>query len=291
LRHEKEKELFKKSKQIPQPSYEELRAEKREEKPHLIFTIYDDAGVAVRKIIKTASKGINRVVWDLRYSSPSPVKLKKNKFSPTKKTTSGMLAMPGIYSVSMAIYHDGNIKQIGGPVKFTAKVLKNSSLPESDREKLVAFQKKSMKLARIIIGSEKYAEEMLKNVQLIKQTLYNTPTAAPELITKAENVEKALNDVLFSLNGQPSRASAEEVPPSNVSLNSRLGTLIWTHWRSTSGVTGNQRTAYKILTDEFPPVYNKLKNIGEIQIKQLQDDMEKLNSTWTPNRLPELNLK
>jgi len=291
IRHKKEKKLFKNGEKIPQPTYAELQAEKREEPPHLIFTIFDDAGNPVRKITKPALKGIHRVVWDLRYSSPSPVSLSKKKFKPTKKTSSGMLAMPGTYSVSLALYNNGEIKPIAGPVSFNAKVLKNTSLPDNDRAELVAFQKKSMKLARVIMGSQKYAEELSHQMQLIKQTLYSTPAASANLITTAEKINKELNNVLFAFKGQRARASAEEIPPSKVSLNSRLGTLIWTHWRSTAGVTENERTAYKVLTDEFPPVYNKLKNIGEVEIKQLQNKMEKINSPWTPNRLPELNLK
>jgi len=291
IRHEKEKKLFKEGKKIPQPSYNELRAEKNEQKPHLIFTIFDDAGNPVRKITKPASKGIHRIAWDLRYTMPSPVSLSKNKFNPTKKTASGMLAMPGKYSVTMALYHDGNIKQLTQPVSFNAKVLKNSTLPPADRRVLVAFQKKSMNLARIVFGTQKYAEEMLHHLQLIKQTLYSTPKASPKLILQAEKIGKELKDVLFAFKGQPSRASAEEVPPAKVSLNSRLGTLIWTHWRSTAGITGNQKTAYKVLADELPPVYNKVKNIGEVEIKQLQDEMDNINAAWTPNRLPKLNIK
>ncbi len=291
IRQKKEKELFKKGEKIPQPTYAELQAEKKEEAPHLIFTIFDDAGNPVRKITKSASKGIHRVVWDLHYANQSPVSLSKNKFSPTKKTSSGMLAMPGNYSVSVSLYQNGNINQIAGPVKFEAKVLQNTSLPAKDRGELVAFQKKSMNLAQTIYGTQKYAEELKHHIQLIKQTLYSTPAASADLISQAEKIDNELNDVLFAFNGQPARASAEEVPPAKVSLNSRLGTLIWTHWRSTAGITGNQKTAYKVLTEEFPPVYNKLKNIGEVEIKQLQDSMEKINSPWTPNRLPKLKLK
>jgi len=168
--------------------------------------------------------------------------------------------MPGTYSVSVSLFHNGEIKQIAGTVKFNAEVLKNTTLPAGDRAELVAFQKKSMKLTRVIMGSQKYAEMLLHHMQVIKQTLYDTPAASDDLIVKADKINNELRDILFAFNGEKPKASAEEVPPSKVSLNSRLGTLIWTHWRSTAGVTENERTAYKVLTDEFPPVYNKLKN-------------------------------
>ena len=199
--------------------------------------------------------------------------------------------MPGKYSVIMSLYHDGNIKQIGGPVTFEAKVLKNTTLPAADRKELVAFQRQSSDLAKTIIGTEKYVEELSKRMENILQTLNETPNVSKELMLKAENVSKEIDDVLFKFNGQKAKASREEIPPQQVPLNDRLSVLIYTHWSSTSGITGNQRTAYKILTEEFPPVYNKVKNIAEVEMVLLQKEMDKLNSTWTPGRLPDLKLK
>ena len=291
IRREKEKKLFKESKKIPQPSNDELRAEEMEIAPYLIFTFYDDSGNQVRRITSKPSKGIHRITWDLKYDSPNPVNLTKGKFDPTKKSSSGLLAMPGKYSVIMSMYHDGNIKQIGGPVTFEAKVLKNTTLPAADRKELVAFQRQSSDLAKTIIGTEKYVEELSKRMENILQTLNETPNVSKELMLKAENVSKEIDDVLFKFNGQKAKASREEIPPQQVPLNDRLGVLIWTHWGSTSGITGNQRTAYKVLTEEFPPVYNKVKNIAEVEMVLLQKEMDKLNSTWTPGRLPDLKLK
>jgi len=291
IRRKKEKKLFKEGKKIPQPSYAELRAEKMEIKPYLIFTVYDDSGNKVRKISKPPVKGINRVTWDLKYNSLNPVKLKKGKFNPTQKSPSGLLAMPGKYSVTMSLFHNGNIKQLAGPVEFNAKVLKNTTLPASDRKALVAFQNKSSDLAKTMIGTQKYAQQLKKRMQDILQTLNATPEANKGLLLKAESINKDIDDALFKFNGRKAKASREEIPPQPVPLNDRLSVLIYTQWKSTSGVTGNQRTAYKVLVDEFPPVYKKIKQIAEVEIVQLQNEMNKLNSTWTPGRLPDLKLK
>jgi hypothetical protein len=61
IRQEKEKELFKKGEPIPQPSEEDLRAEKNEIAPYLTFTITDDAGNnarLLRRVKQTQSKKI-----------------------------------------------------------------------------------------------------------------------------------------------------------------------------------------------------------------------------------------
>ena len=202
-----------------------------------------------------------------------------------------MLAMPGKYSVTMSMYHNGKIKQLAGPVTFNAEVLKNTTLPAKDRTALVAFERKSSNLAKTIIGTQKYTEQLAKRMQSIFQTLNATPKANNNLLLKAESINKGIKDVLFKFNGRKAKASREEIPPQPVPLNDRLGVLIYTHWSSTSGITGNQRTAYKVLVDEFPPVYNKIKQIGKVEIVQLQNEMNKLNSTWTPGNLPDLKLK
>ncbi|MCH7826910.1 MAG: hypothetical protein IIC75_02875 [Bacteroidetes bacterium] len=107
----------------------------------------------------------------------------------------------------------------------------------------------------------------------------------------AERINRDIKDVLFKFKGRKAKASREEIPPQSVPLNDRLAVLIWTHWSSTSGITGNQKTAYQILVDEFPQVYNKIKLIGEVEITQLQKKMDKLNSSWTPGNLPDFKLK
>ncbi|NOX18332.1 MAG: glycosyl hydrolase [Chlorobi bacterium] len=291
IRKKKEKELFKKSEKIPIPKYAELRKENKELSPYLIFIVYDDSGTEVRKFTKSASKGINRATWDLRYQSFSPVRITKDKFNPTAKSGGGILALPGKYFVSMFLYGDGEIKQLTDKVPFQAKVLKNTTLPAKDRAELVAFERQSSELAKTIQGTQKYARELAKRIEYIKQALYSIPKVEAGLLSDAEKISDEIDDVLFKFNGQPAKASAEEIPPSPVTINSRLATLVWTHWRSTSGITGNQRNAYKILVEEFPPVYNKVKQIGEVEIPKLQERLDKLNAPYTPGKLPDLKLK
>ena len=286
IRREKEKKLFKESKPIPQPSYKEIMKENREIKPYLIFSIKDEAGNVVRKLTTSAKKGINRITWNLRYAGFNPVKLKKNKFNPVAKTTSSMLAMPGKYNVTMYIVTRKGIKRLVGPVEFNAKVLHNTILPAPQRSKLVAFQKKAGKLARAILGAEKFTTELMKRVNYLKQALLNTPEANYRLSAKADSISKKLGDIQYKFYGQPPRASQEEIPPEPDPLNLRLQVLIYNHWRSTSQITQTEKTAYNVLAEEFPPVLEKLKNIYKVEINGLEKQMENLNAPWTPGRIP-----
>ena len=287
-RKEKEKELFKKGEFIPQPGAETLRMEADEKAPYLIFKISDDEGNIVRKINSLASAGINRVVWDLRYESPSPIKLKDNKFEPTEKSSSGLLAMPGKYSVSMSLVVRGEEKQLFGPIEFNAVVLNNAILPAANRQEMVMFQKKASQLARTVMGAQKSAEELFQRADYIRQAVNNFSAAPFSLLDKANEVVKVLSDILFKFSGSEPPASREEIPPADVPLVYRLETMVYTQYMSTSNVTDNQKVAYDVLYEEIQPVIEKLKQINDYDLKSIQDELERLNIPWTPGRIPEL---
>jgi len=288
IRQEKEAELFKEGKPIPQPSVDELRAEEREEKPHLLFTIADAAGQVVRTIATRAGKGFNRVTWDLRYAPTTPVQLKDNKFDPLAESRGGVLAMPGPYTVSMALVTDGQPKPLAGPVPFGAVVLNNATLPAPDRAELVAFQKQAAELARTMMGSERLADEMFKRLAHIRQALAATPAAPAALTERARTLALELDQVLFTFRGQEAKASAEEIPPAPVPLNDRLSAMTYSMWRSTSKPTGTARTAYEILQKEFPSVLQAITRIHQTDLPPLEREVEAAGAPWTPGRLPVL---
>lgn len=287
-RKEKEKELFKKGEPIPQPTYAELESEKNEVAPYFIFYIKDDAGNVVRKINKSASSGMNRVVWNLRYEMKTPVNLKENKFNPTENAGNGMLAMPGKYAVSMSLVHRGVEEMLVENVSFSAKVIENTTLPAGNREEMVSFQRNALELARVVMSAEQFANELSKRIAMISQAFSNTSNIPAELLNKSIALTARLNGILFKFNGQEARASAEEIPPQDVPLNWRLNHMIYTQWSSTSNVTKVQKDAYSILSEEIKPVIDELKQIGEVEIKNLELDLEKYKAPWTPGRIPEL---
>ena len=286
-RLKKEKELFKKGEPIPQPKKEELDAEKHETGPYLVFYIKDKNGKTVRKLYKNASKGINRLTWDLRYKNTGPVSLKNGKYVATNEGGSGMLALPGTYTVEMSMFHNGEEKLLAGPVQFTAKVLNNTTLPDKDRDALVAFQDKVAELYRVISGGEKYFDELEKKTAYIRQAIQQTNGATLDMKNKAANVRKELDDVKYMFEGTPAKASAEEVPPEPVPLMQRLQDIVWGMWQSTSAPTSTMKMNYEILMKKVPPALDKLRTIGK-QLDELNNELDKLKAPYTPGRIPKM---
>jgi len=286
LRKEKEAELFKKGDPIPQPSEADLRAETLEVPPFLTFTVTEITGSPVRIIRKSPSKGISRLSWDLRYQSVRAVET--DKYDALNTNGSGVLAMPGKYKVIMTLTSNGETKILAGPVEFNTVVLNNTSLPVTDRNAMVDFHKKIAELTRVMQGTERYAEALNKRATSILQALNSAPSASAELIKKAREVQLQLDEIInVKFNRNTIKPSEEENPPAPVPLNSRLGKLTWISWYSTSDPSQNQKDAYAILETEFPPVYEQIRNIGEVEIPQLEKALEDLGAPVTPGRLPE----
>ncbi|MEQ9008141.1 MAG: glycosyl hydrolase, partial [Ekhidna sp.] len=120
-REKEEGEKRKDGQTVYYPSYEQLQAEKDEEKPFLIFTIKDANGEFVNEIRSSASDGINRVHWDLKY--PAIDEVKTNLADPTKNLSSGIMVLPGTYTVELAKSINGEVTKLVEPVSFEVKTL------------------------------------------------------------------------------------------------------------------------------------------------------------------------
>lgn len=286
MRHEKENKLFKEKKPIPQPAVEELRAEENEETPYLLFTISDEEGNEVRKLTTKPGKGINRIVWDLRYPAMNPVRINEEKYNPLAEGESYTLAMPGKYTISMSESQNGELTLLVPPREFRTVVLENTTLPAEDRKELVEFQKKFGELGRTMRATQRSAEEMFIRTQYIQQTLLQMPGSSKEMMQQAKDLAQRINDIQFRFDGREAPASWEELPPGPMPLNRRLNIVVRTHMQSTSGVTQTQKDNYAILMDEFPRLLEDVKKIN-IELKSLEDKLDVLNAPWTPGRIPE----
>jgi len=285
IRKEKEKELFKAGKPIPQPTWRELQLEGKQEKSHLIFTVYDNNENVINQFTKAPSKGVNRVNWNMTYSATANTRI-RGEFDPITSGGRGIMVMPGNYKVGLKLWHEGELTELVEPVEFTCKKLNNTTLPAADYAENVAFAEKVNRLALAVVGTGRMITETTNKVEQIKQAIYATPGASQELMDRARALSVELEELNFKMNGLPAKASGEEVPPAQVPLNDRLSTITYTHMGSTSGITTTEKQGYEILKEEFPPVLQALKRIVETEVPALEAELNKINAPWTPGRMP-----
>ncbi len=278
-RQDKEKELIKNNEPVYYPSWEDLRKEDDEEKPFLLFTIYDDAGNVVRKLKSKVESGINRFTWDLRYASTNPVK------KATDDNSSGYPVMPGKYKVTMSVSIIGQLKEVAGPVEFEAKVLNNVTLPANDRSQLVAFQEKVTDLNRAVNGAIQISSELKDHIEIIKTALKQTDGASQSLTDEANRIADENTALYMELVDDEVISKRNE--PVYPSISARVGEVVDGMWSNTSTATTSFKQNYQIAAEEFRPVLDKLKNLVEIDLKNLENKMNKLGSPWTPGRVPD----
>ncbi len=283
-RKETEKELFKNKKPIPQLSPEAQLAESSEEAPYLLFSIYDSQGSLVRKITSSPKKGLNRVRWDLRYSSSSPLRLKDNKFDPLEKGRSGISAMPGVYKVSAEMVVRGQSTPVGNPVTFNTLALNNSSLPPANKSELLSFQQKVSVIEGVLAGLTREIESSINEMAQIRQTLSNSHVADLELKNSAQKLETGLKDLQYKIKGPEAKASQEELPPMLMPAEQRLGFLSESSLSSTSAITQTQQESLKILQKQVPGFRDALSEL-KTGMEQLRDEMNAKGIPWTPGRV------
>ena len=289
-REEKEGELFKKGEKIPIPTPEQLKVEEDELPSYITYTISDENENIIRTIKKAPTSGVQRLVWDMRSQSTRPVEAGE-KFNPMADNGAGLQVAPGKYKLTISLTIGEKTRLLAGPEAFTCKVIWNTSFPIKDRAALVDLYKKVTELSNTIRGTEQYAEGLYKRALNLQQALVSLPVPNDELNKKAESIVAQLDEILNQkFNRKSTVPSEEENPPAPVTLNSRLGTMASLLWMSTSEPTQTQLDALNILKEEFPPVYDQIKKLGEVDIPALESELNKIGAPLTPGRLPVLKL-
>ncbi|UCC71983.1 MAG: glycosyl hydrolase [Gemmatimonadota bacterium] len=272
-RQEEERRLRDAGTPVYYPSWDELRAEEREEDPAVIMTVRDEAGNVVRRIDGPASRGFHRVAWDLRHPAFTPAR--------PRRGSSGPLAVPGTYTVSLEKLVDGVLTPLAGPQSFEARPLGLATLPASDKAALLAFQQKVGRLQRAVLGANRVVDETQEQLEYVKRALLDAPGARAELFETVRSLEMRVADIEVELGGDETVTSRFEYAP--LSITDRLDRVVGGFWSSSAPTTTHQRN-YEIAGRAFQNVLAQLRVLVEEGMKALGDELEAAGAPWTPGR-------
>ena len=285
-RHEAEEEAAKKKVAPPYPTPEALRAEAREEDPVLILTVSDMEGHTVRRITAPAKAGFHRASWDLHYPPAVPITgepAKEEEYE--REPDRGPMAAPGAYRVSLAQRVDGVTTPLDGPVSFQVVPLGLQTLSAPDKAALLAFQKRSARLQRAVLGALEATKDAEERVSLLRKAIAQTPGADPKLLDDARALNLQLDEALIRLRGdRVLRERNENTPPS---IAERVDQVVGGSWSATCAPTKTHEDQLNLASSLFAEELPRLKGLIEGDLRRLQDAAEKAGAPWTPGRLPE----
>ncbi|MCH8124974.1 glycosyl hydrolase [candidate division KSB1 bacterium] len=283
-RQDMEKKTEKDGGAPPYPTRDQFRQERREEKPTIILTVRDQDGNIVRRITGATGSGIHRVAWDLRYPAANPTSLGSGESRGFGRRASGPMGLPGTYEVALSKMVDGEETPLGTPQSFITKSLGTATLAAADKKELLAFQKKTARLQRAVLGAGRAAREAQTRINHLKKAFMDTPGADLKLGKDIRTLENRLKDLLLDLSGDPVNRDLQV--PSPPSINNRVQGIVRTQWSSSSAPTQTSQDAYNIAAEEFTIFLGALRTLIEVDLKNIEQNLEDAGAPWTPGRIP-----
>ncbi|NBO64307.1 MAG: glycosyl hydrolase, partial [Acidobacteria bacterium] len=202
---------------------------------------------------------------------------------------SGPLVMPGRFSVTMASRSSGDKgewRETGQPQSFDVVTAGTLTLAIADRQKLVAFQQRALRLQRAVGGANGLAAETKSAIASARRAIQETPGAADSLVREAALLDRRLNEIIKALNGDRTLAARYENPPP--SIVSRVTTVTASLRMANARPTPTQVAQYDIAASEFETILRDLRQLVEVDLIKLRKAMNAAGAPWTSGRIPEL---
>ncbi len=268
----------------PYPSWDTLRAEDREEEPAVLLIVRDADGQIVRRVPGETTAGFHRVAWDLRWPAPDPIDLNPNPNPPYwESPPMGPLALPGTYSVELAVRRQGKLQTLAGPQRFQSRVLPRSPEITDDRRALLAFQQRAAELYRAVSGMAKLLTQIDTRVKELREALRRTPADIEPLRAQLDAVAASLANLDQRLNGDATISSRNESVPWSIAQ--RVSWVYAGHLESQAPIPATLQGSLEIAEQQYDALHDELqRTLAALQ--QLETEAEARGAPWTHGRVP-----
>ena len=283
-RRETEKKLQEEGKKVRHPDYETLSKERDEEDPFLLFTITDEQGQVVRKIKKSLSAGVQRLVWDFRYTPIGAVSLKPFSSDYAWDIAEvGYMVTPGTYRISLSKYENGTFTELVEPQSFVCRPLQVTTLPPEDRNALDAFNRKAADLARAVMAADAHRQHLSEQLPYLEKAVLDAAQAQPDMLKDLAALKKQIKTLGEQINGDPLLPRFEG--QGRTSLKDKANLFTQALWTTSSGQTGTFERAYQEVADDLGKIYDALYEVND-KVTNLEKNLDKAGAPYTPGRLP-----
>jgi photosystem II stability/assembly factor-like uncharacterized protein len=238
-----QKKALEEGTEYPYPTEEELLEEKQESKPQLVFTIYDDEGQIMRKMIQSLGKGYKSVSWDLSY-------LKKY----------GPMVPPGDYSLSIDKVHDSEVTRLIDKKDFKVFTLPNA-LGSPDYGDKFTFMKDVVDLNAEATAARRKIADMNKRLEDLKSMIADMPVEPDFMLAEMQDIKETLDGVAKAVIGGFGAKNT---------VASRLSFAGYAAGSAQVDITGSQREQYALAKEEFEAEQPTLNALFDEQLPALE---------------------
>ncbi|MEE9601856.1 MAG: hypothetical protein V3V75_01020, partial [Thermoguttaceae bacterium] len=279
-RREREKPLEKEGEDTPFPGWDVVTEEALEDEPAIVLTVRDAAGNVVRYVEGPVKAGFHRVAWDLRYPETDPWKPEDPTDEPYI-TPAGVLAAPGMYTVSFGKRVDGKLEDLGQSHTFEVKSVREPTLTRASQDDRVVFARRVDELKRAAAGSVSAVDELVEAVDAMKSALVRS-TADAALYDEANTIGQEASRLKDRLKTNPERQKLGDYGP--VSIESRLNVAGFGARRQAYGPTATQERSLAIAGEEFAEISAALDKLIDQDFAALKSKLDAASVPWTPGR-------
>ena len=196
----------------------------------------------------------------------------------------GPLALPGEYTVRLAVQRDGVLSELGAVQRFAVRTMERSPEITDDRKALQTFHIKAANLQRAVAGTVSVIAEMEARIEHLKGAAVQTPAVGEAERAALRDLDAGLADIGMAINGDTSVSSRNEPVP--MSIAARANVVYSGHIQSQSPVPGLYEESYRVAAAEFEVALAALR-ILEKDLRALETTLEEMGAPWTPGRIPE----
>ena len=231
------------------PSFDELRKEEQDQAAQLIWLIFDANGKEIKRMSSSASKGLNKLTWNLRTNSTNPINSGGN----------GFLVSPGNYSLSVTLVKNDAVETLVEKQQFVVKGLNNQTLLAKNPAELTAFRSEVAELNRKVSGVGRVLRETNEILTLLQDAITNYPNADLSLLKEVKALKISYDECSLLLWGDRLRSKHEfETAPS---LSDRLNMVEYQLYENTAGVSNTHKANKAIAEEEYAALRVKLNDM------------------------------
>lgn len=274
IRREKEKEQIDKNQKVSFPGWDNVEAERRQEKPQIWLTVKDDKGNVIRRMEGKNEKGFSRVAWDLKWPATDAILTKEN----VKSGFIGARVAPGEYTVTLSKEVDGIVTELSEPMSFKVERMYKGALDGADPVVTAAFWRETEILNKSVTAATKVLEKSIYKVELMQKALSRTTAAPGYLDTELHQLRQELLTLDEKLNGNRSKREAGE--KNNLTIESRLNLAAFGTFGSTYGPTETLKRSLEVAGNEFRIIKGELDIILNDRLPKIERDMIDAGAPW-----------